>query len=59
MCFLTEHLKEGSPEQKVVVGTLANIASKVAEHQIQARTLTIIGEVVELREKFFDSQELC
>lgn len=56
MCFLTEHLKEGSPEQKVVVGTLANIASKVAEHQIQAPTLTIIGEVVELREKFFDSQ---
>ena len=42
-----------------MVGTLANIASKVAEHQLQAPTLTIIGEVVELREKFFDSQELC
>jgi len=35
----------------VVVGTLANIASKVEQHQIQAPTLTIIGEVVSLREQ--------
>ena len=49
--------KGTTPEQKVVVGTLADIASKVAEHQIQAPTLTIIGEVVELREKFFGSLE--
>ena len=43
--------KGTTPEQKVVVGTLADIASKVAEHQIQAPTLTIIGEVVSLREQ--------
>lgn len=43
--------KGTTPEQKVVVGTLADIASKVTEHQIQAPTLTIIGEVVSLREQ--------
>lgn len=43
--------KGTTPDQKVVVGTLANIASKVSEHQIQAPTLTIIGEVVKLREQ--------
>ncbi|SPL69357.1 siroheme synthase CysG [Acinetobacter stercoris] len=43
--------KGTTPEQKVVVGTLADIASKVAEHQIHAPTLTIIGEVVKLREQ--------
>lgn len=43
--------KGTTPEQKVVVGTLADIASKVAEHHIRAPTLTIIGEVVKLREQ--------
>ena len=43
--------KGTTPDQKVVVGTLADIASKVSEHQIQAPTLTIIGEVVSLREQ--------
>lgn len=43
--------KGTTPEQKVVIGTLADIASKVTEHQIQAPTLTIIGEVVKLREQ--------
>ncbi|WP_104472141.1 siroheme synthase CysG [Acinetobacter indicus] len=43
--------KGTTPEQKVVVGSLADIASKVTEHQIQAPTLTIIGEVVKLREQ--------
>ncbi|TXJ07688.1 MAG: uroporphyrinogen-III C-methyltransferase [Acinetobacter sp.] len=43
--------KGTTPEQKVVVGTLADIASKVSEHQIVAPTLTIIGEVVKLREQ--------
>ena len=43
--------KGTTPEQKVVVGTLADIATKVTEHQIQAPTLTIIGEVVKLREQ--------
>ena len=43
--------KGTTPDQKVVVGTLADIASKVTEHHIQAPTLTIIGEVVKLREQ--------
>ena len=43
--------KGTTPDQKVVVGKLADIASKVSEHQIQAPTLTIIGEVVKLREQ--------
>lgn len=43
--------KGTTPEQKVVIGTLADIADKVAEHHIQAPTLTIIGEVVSLHEK--------
>ncbi|MEX5286937.1 siroheme synthase CysG [Acinetobacter sp. YT-02] len=43
--------KGTTPEQKVLVGTLADIASKVEQHQIQAPTLTIIGEVVNLREQ--------
>ncbi|QXR20119.1 siroheme synthase CysG [Acinetobacter variabilis] len=43
--------KGTTPEQKVVVGMLQDIASKVNEHHIQAPTLTIIGEVVRLREK--------
>ena len=43
--------KGTTPEQKVVVGTLADIASKVAQHHIPAPTLTIIGEVVNLREQ--------
>ena len=43
--------KGTTPDQKVVVGTLADIASKVSDHQIQAPTLTVIGEVVRLREQ--------
>ena len=43
--------KGTTSEQKVVVGTLADIASKVEENHIQAPTLTIIGDVVSLREQ--------
>ena len=43
--------KGTTPEQKVVVGTLADIASKVEGSGISAPTLTIIGEVVNLRDK--------
>lgn len=43
--------KGTTAEQKVVVGTLADIASKVTEHHIVPPTLTIIGEVVRLREQ--------
>lgn len=41
--------KGTTPEQHVVVGTLKDIAAQVIEHDIQAPTLTIIGEVVQLR----------
>lgn len=40
-----------TPTQKVVVGTLADIAGKVQESGIHAPTLTIVGRVVELRDK--------
>ena len=43
--------KGTTPEQKVLVWTLADIASKVEENHIQAPTLTIIGDVVSLREQ--------
>lgn len=43
--------KGTTPDQKVVVGTLADIASKVTQYEIQAPTLTIIGDVVSLREQ--------
>ena len=43
--------KGTTPEQKVLVGTLADIASKVEENHIQAPTLTIIGDVVSLRQQ--------
>ena len=43
--------KGTTPEQQVVVGTLSDIASKVQQYQIKAPTLTIIGEVVRLREQ--------
>jgi uroporphyrin-III C-methyltransferase/precorrin-2 dehydrogenase/sirohydrochlorin ferrochelatase len=40
-----------TPKQQVVVGTLADIAGQVAGSGIHAPTLTIVGRVVELREK--------
>lgn len=40
-----------TPKQNVVVGTLSDIAEKVAMAEIRAPSLTIIGEVVQLREK--------
>ena len=43
--------KGTTPEQKVLVGTLVDIASKVEENHMQAPTLTIIGDVVSLREQ--------
>lgn len=43
--------KGTTAEQKIVVGTLADIHQKVQQHQIVAPTLTIIGEVVRLHEQ--------
>lgn len=37
--------------QRVFTGTLANLAEQVANEQVQAPTLVIVGEVVQLREK--------
>lgn len=37
--------------QRVFTGTLANLPQLVAEHEVHAPTLVIIGEVVQLREK--------
>ncbi|WP_370277337.1 siroheme synthase CysG [Pontibacterium sp.] len=38
------------PEQKVLVGTLADIAEKQAQAQLEAPALIIVGEVVELHD---------
>jgi uroporphyrin-III C-methyltransferase/precorrin-2 dehydrogenase/sirohydrochlorin ferrochelatase len=37
--------------QRVFTGTLANLPQLVAEHEVHAPTLVIVGEVVNLREK--------
>lgn len=45
--------------QRVFTGTLANLAELVAQHEVRAPTLVIVGEVVQLREKlawFEDAQ---
>ncbi len=38
-------------QQRVYSGTLSNLAELVAEHEVRAPTLVIVGEVVSLREK--------
>lgn len=43
--------KGTTAEQQVITGTLADIAEQVEQSGITAPTLTIIGEVVKLREK--------
>jgi uroporphyrin-III C-methyltransferase/precorrin-2 dehydrogenase/sirohydrochlorin ferrochelatase len=40
-----------TPQQKVVVATLATMVERLAEEPVQAPTLIIVGEVVKLREK--------
>jgi uroporphyrin-III C-methyltransferase/precorrin-2 dehydrogenase/sirohydrochlorin ferrochelatase len=37
--------------QRVFTGTLADLPQLVAEHEVHAPTLVIIGEVVQLRDK--------
>lgn len=44
-------IQEGTtPQQRVVTGTLENITSKVAEAGLQSPVITIVGEVVKLRQ---------
>ncbi len=45
--------------QRVFTGTLANLPQLVAEHEVHAPTLVIVGEVVTLRDKlaWFDQAE--
>lgn len=40
-----------TPEQRVFTGTLASLTELVAEHEVRAPTLIIVGEVVTLRDK--------
>jgi len=49
-----------TPSQRVVVGTLADIARKVREAGLESPALTIVGEVVSLRSKlaWFDNRPL-
>jgi uroporphyrin-III C-methyltransferase/precorrin-2 dehydrogenase/sirohydrochlorin ferrochelatase len=45
-------IEQGTTQnQRVFTGTLANLAELVAEHEVHAPTLVIVGEVVQLREK--------
>lgn len=39
------------PDQKIITGTIADIAEKIKNHNVPAPTLTIIGDVVLLRDK--------
>ncbi len=39
------------PEQRVIIGTLAELASLVEQHQVQSPALLVIGEVVSLQHK--------
>lgn len=49
-----------TPSQRVVVGTLADIASKVLEAGLESPVLTVVGDVVSLRSKlaWFDNRPL-
>lgn len=49
-----------TPSQRVVVGTLADIAHKVREAGLESPALTVVGEVVSLRSKiaWFDNRPL-
>lgn len=40
-----------TPQQRVFIGTVENLASRVQQHKVKAPTLVIIGEVVQLHEK--------
>lgn len=54
-------IKDGTrPEQKTVVGTLADIVSRVAEEGLGSPAVIVVGEVVRLREKlrWFDDRPL-
>ena len=45
-------IEEGtSPQQRVVTGTLADLPTKVTQAGVQGASLTIVGEVVKLRER--------
>lgn len=48
------------PEQEVLVGTLADIAEKARKAEFRAPAITVVGEVVSLREKlrWFDNRPL-
>ena len=46
------------PEQRVVVATLATLAEEAARAQLASPSLTIVGEVVRLREKLAWFQQL-
>lgn len=49
-----------TPRQEVLVGTLADIAEKAAAAKFKAPAITIVGDVVSLREKlkWFEDREL-
>jgi len=50
-----------TPEQKVVVATLATMVDRLVDEPVRAPTLIIVGEVVSLREKlaWFELRDLA
>lgn len=44
--------------QRVFTGTLADLPALVAQHEVHAPTLVIVGEVVQLREKLADRKSV-
>lgn len=50
-----------TPNQKVVVGKLSNMVAKIAADPVQAPTLIIVGEVVNLRSKlaWYEDRDLA
>jgi uroporphyrinogen III methyltransferase/synthase len=54
-------IKDGTrPEQKVIAGSLKNIVDRVKKQRLEPPTITVVGEVVRLREKlrWFDNRPL-
>jgi uroporphyrinogen III methyltransferase/synthase len=54
-------IKDGTmPDQKTIVGSLSNITLKVKENRLSSPVVIVVGEVVNLREKFrwFDNRPL-
>ncbi len=51
--------KGTTEEQRIILGTLGNIVEKAREHKIKPPAVTVVGEVVNLRESFRRGSKRC